>query len=69
MEMRKCEGGQCSDKLYEVGTVDQWVGRWKYKRDAGVVVYTSDPFAEEIHNEIIMMWLCEYCWYGIHDDI
>lgn len=68
-EMHICEGEFCGTKLYEVGTTDQWLDRWNHKEGEGVVVYTADPFLEEIRDKIVMMWLCEYCWYGLHDEI
>lgn len=67
--MQYCEGPFCDLTLREVGEEDQWVGRWNHKKDEGVVIYTPDPFEEEINGKIIMMWLCEYCWYALHDDI
>jgi hypothetical protein len=69
MQYRECEGPFCGITLREVGNVDQWVGRWNHKMNEGVVAYTPDPFEEEIHGKEIMMWLCEYCWYGLHDEI
>lgn len=68
--LHQCEGPFCGpDKFYTIGTEDQWLGRWSHKEGEGVVVYTADPFEEEIRDREVMLWLCEYCWYGLHDDI
>ena len=68
-EFHACQGDYCGDYLFEVGTMEQWLGRWKHKQGEGVVVYTPDPFEEEIRGKEVMRWLCEYCWYGSHDEI
>ncbi len=68
--LHQCEGFFCGpDKFYTIGTSGQWLGRNKHKEGEGVVVYIADPFEEEISGKEIMLWLCEYCWYGLHDDI
>jgi hypothetical protein len=69
MQYRACQGDFCDGKIYPVGTEEDWLGRWKLKKGEGVVVYTEDPFLAEIRDEIVMLWLCEYCWYGSHDQI
>lgn len=66
MEYRACQGG-CG-LVYPVGTLDEWVGRNKYKIGEGVVGYTEEPFEIEIYDKLIMMWLCEGCWYASYDE-
>lgn len=33
------------------------------------VEWTTDPFAEEIHDKTVWMWLCRECWQEYADDI
>ncbi len=68
--LHKCDGPFCDpEKLYEVGTGEDWLGRWNYKEGEGVVIYTCDPFEEDVRGREVMMWLCEYCWHGLYDEI
>lgn len=61
---RRCEGG-CGRVL----DVDNMEGSWSDEVYENTVRWENDPFAEEIHEEIIKMWLCGICYRELKDEI
>lgn len=64
---RKCQG-TCG-RILDVDNMDYSYDEWSDEVYDNTVRWTNDPFAEEIHEEIIKMWLCGICYQELKDDI
>jgi hypothetical protein len=77
MKMETCQNcgrtlpvaGQFTPEGVQLDFRGMMYSHWYGQQPQETVMFTMDPFAEEIHGDMTELWLCERCFYESAMDV